>query len=96
MTKVTCELTITLDGFAAGHNQSEERPFGDDGGDGWGDGLPLVRGPARGERRGEGARVRRQGHVLGRNMFGPVRGEWDRDWKGWWATTRRTTVRCSC
>lgn len=27
-----------------------------------------------------GARV----HIMGRNMFGPVRGEWDRDWTGWW------------
>jgi dihydrofolate reductase len=23
-------------------------------------------------------------YIMGRNMFGPVRGEWDRDWKGWW------------
>ena len=23
--------------------------------------------------------------IMGRNMFGPVRGEWgDSDWKGWW------------
>ena len=22
--------------------------------------------------------------IMGRNMFGPVRGEWDRDWNGWW------------
>jgi hypothetical protein len=22
--------------------------------------------------------------VMGRNMFGPVRGGWDRDWNGWW------------
>jgi dihydrofolate reductase len=23
--------------------------------------------------------------IMGRNMFGPVRGEWpDHDWKGWW------------
>ena len=22
--------------------------------------------------------------VMGRNMFGPVRGDWDRDWRGWW------------
>ena len=21
---------------------------------------------------------------MGRNMFGPVRGEWDGDWRGWW------------
>jgi dihydrofolate reductase len=23
-------------------------------------------------------------YVMGRNMFGPGRGEWDLDWKGWW------------
>ena len=28
-TKVTCGLTMSLDGFAAGHNQSFEKPFGD-------------------------------------------------------------------
>ncbi|MGH8959328.1 MAG: dihydrofolate reductase family protein [Acidimicrobiia bacterium] len=22
--------------------------------------------------------------IMGRNMFGPDRGEWDLDWKGWW------------
>lgn len=23
--------------------------------------------------------------IMGRNMFGPIRGEWeDSDWKGWW------------
>jgi dihydrofolate reductase len=22
--------------------------------------------------------------ILGRNMFGPVRGAWDESWKGWW------------
>jgi len=22
--------------------------------------------------------------VMGRNMFGPVRGPWDVDWRGWW------------
>ncbi|MEV0115341.1 dihydrofolate reductase family protein [Streptomyces sp. NPDC050844] len=21
---------------------------------------------------------------MGRNMFGPVRGAWDREWNGWW------------
>jgi dihydrofolate reductase len=21
---------------------------------------------------------------MGRNMFGPIRGEWDPDWRGWW------------
>jgi dihydrofolate reductase len=27
---------------------------------------------------------RRGAYVMGRNMFGPVRGEWDEDWRGWW------------
>jgi dihydrofolate reductase len=22
--------------------------------------------------------------IMGRNMFGPVRGDWDREWRGWW------------
>ena len=26
----------------------------------------------------------RGAYVMGRNMFGPVRGEWDEDWRGWW------------
>ena len=34
--RVTCELTISDDGYSAGPNQTEQRPFGDDGGDGWG------------------------------------------------------------
>jgi hypothetical protein len=35
--------------------------------------------------------------IMGRNMFGPVRGPWgDEQWTGWWGTTRRTTIRCSC
>ena len=21
---------------------------------------------------------------MGRNMYGPIRGEWDEDWRGWW------------
>jgi len=28
----------------------------------------------------------RGAYVMGRNMFGPVRGEWDRDWQGWWGS----------
>jgi dihydrofolate reductase len=25
-------------------------------------------------------------YILGRNMFGPGRGEWDLEWKGWWGS----------
>ena len=35
--RVICDVTISADGYSAGLNQTEERPFGDDGGDGWGD-----------------------------------------------------------
>jgi dihydrofolate reductase len=23
-------------------------------------------------------------YIMGRNMFGPVRGPWQGDWRGWW------------
>ena len=36
MGKVIREITISADGYSAGLNQTEDRPFGDDGGDGWG------------------------------------------------------------
>jgi dihydrofolate reductase len=83
--KVTCDLTISLDGYVAGLNQSEERPFGEDGGNGWGDKLhawysegPEVH-PAEFERM-----MTAKAFIMGRNMFGPVRGEWDQEWNGWW------------
>jgi hypothetical protein len=39
MSRVTCGLSISADGYSAGHNQTEKRPFGDDGGNGWGNRL---------------------------------------------------------
>ena len=39
MGRVICDITISADGYSAGSDQTEERPFGDDGGDGWGDEL---------------------------------------------------------
>jgi dihydrofolate reductase len=53
MSKVTCDMTISVDGYAAGPNR-----------------------PASGHAAGA--------YVMGRNMFGPGRGDWDLDWKGWW------------
>jgi dihydrofolate reductase len=83
--KVTCDLTITLDGYAAGHNQSEDRPFGDDGGDGWGDKLHAWFGEGPEKHADEFERMTAaKAFIMGRNMFGPVRGEWDRPWTGWW------------
>ena len=83
--KVTCDLTISVDGYAAGLNQTEQRPFGDDGGDGWGDKLHTWYGEGAEEHPAEFARMMTaKAFIMGRNMFGPVRGEWDREWNGWW------------
>jgi dihydrofolate reductase len=83
--KVTCDLTITLDGYAAGHNQSEQRPFGDDGGDGWGNKLHAWYADTPEENQAEiDQGVAASAFIMGRNMFGPVRGEWDQQWNGWW------------
>jgi dihydrofolate reductase len=84
MTKVTCDLTISLDGYAAGHNQSEDRPFGDDGGDGWGSKLHAWMEDADERQLQMDKLAETKAFIMGRNMFGPVRGEWDRQWNGWW------------
>jgi dihydrofolate reductase len=83
--KVTCDLTISVDGYAAGLNQTEQRPFGDDGGDGWGDKLHAWFSEGPEQHPDEFARMMTaKAFIMGRNMFGPVRGEWDRPWTGWW------------
>lgn len=85
MGKVTCNITVSADGYSAGRNQSEERPFGDDGGDGWGDRLHAWYVETPEENQAEIAQgTAASAYIMGRNMFGPVRGEWDRVWNGWW------------
>jgi dihydrofolate reductase len=81
---VIVNQTMTADGYTAGPNQSEERPFGEDGGDGWGGRLhswmfDSDESRAEVEQIGQAAAV-----IMGRNMYGPVRGPWDRPWNGWW------------
>ncbi|MEU6127115.1 dihydrofolate reductase family protein [Streptomyces sp. NPDC047123] len=83
--RVVCDITVSADGYAAGLHQSEERPFGDDGGDGTGDRLHAWMFDTPDENRDEIARMgAAKAFVMGRNMFGPVRGAWDREWDGWW------------
>ncbi len=83
--RVTCDLSISADGYSAGLDQSEQRPFGEDGGDGWGDRLHSWMFATPELRQAELDRLETVGaFIMGRNMFGPVRGAWDRDWKGWW------------
>jgi dihydrofolate reductase len=97
MTRVRVEgFTISLDGYGAGPNQDIDNPlgvggtelhqwliptrtlqralFGKDGGTTGVDDDFAARGF-----RNVGA------WILGRNMFGPIRGDWpDTNWKGWW------------
>ena len=83
--RVICEITISADGFTAGLNQTEERPFGDDGGDGSGGRLHAWMFDTPDENRAELDQfAAAAAFIMGRNMFGPVRGDWDRPWNGWW------------
>lgn len=78
---VVATMAISLDGIGAGDHQTEERPFGDVPENAlhrWMFDAPEENKPEIDNILGAGA------YIMGRNMFGPVRGEWDRDWRGWW------------
>jgi dihydrofolate reductase len=96
MTKLRVEgFTVSIDGFSAGPNQNLENPIGAGGlklfewlfptqtfqqmhGNGSGTTGIDEDFAARGLRN-IGA------WIMGRNMFGPIRGPWpDMNWKGWW------------
>jgi dihydrofolate reductase len=84
MSLVTCHVSISLDGFLAGPNQSLENPIGVGG-------LKIHEWHFQDEPDNQAdvaARddlMRTMGAVImGRNMYGPIRGEWDADWRGWW------------
>lgn len=86
---------VSLDGYGAGPNQSLEHPLGVNGPDLMGWFFPTrvwreMQGMAGGET-GVDNEMAEQGMaglgawILGRNMFGPVRGPWpDESWRGWW------------
>jgi dihydrofolate reductase len=83
MTKTSAHLTVSLDGYLAGPNQSRENPIGLGGlrMHEWHLAEPLHEGDARSR---EHLAKQRGAYVMGRNMFGPIRGEWDGEWRGWW------------
>jgi dihydrofolate reductase len=81
MSEVIANLTITLDGCATGEGQSAEQPFGSIAAEH----LHAWMFDHRDENVEEIAAIDAAGaYVMGRNMFGPDRGEWDLDWHGWW------------
>src|SRR4029079_12470992 len=96
MSKVVVQCVgVSLDGYSAGPDQSLENPLGVGGpelmewffptktfidmyGDGAGE-TGIDNDFATASMSGKGA------WILGRNMFGPIRGPWpDDSWKGWW------------
>ena len=96
MSKLRCHISISLDGFVAGPDQSEENPLGK-GGERlheWVVSLAAWR-TAHGQPGGEvnesawiveESRENIGAAVMGRNMFGPAGGgPWgDGQWTGWW------------
>lgn len=88
-------FSVSLDGFGAGPNQNLENPLGVNGADlhKW---LVATRtfqrihgadGGVTGTDDDFAARGFREvgAWILGRNMFGPIRGVWpDMNWTGWW------------
>ena len=86
---------VSVDGFGTGLNQSLEKPFGDGGME-----LPKpflatktfqsMIGKDGGSTGVDNSYASRGfenigAAIMGRNMFGPQRGEWpDDSWKGWW------------
>ena len=80
MAKVTCDISVSVDGFAAGVNQRLEEPLGD-GAERlhrWMFDQPEANADAIEQITSAGA------YIMGRNMFGPGRGAWDHTWTGWW------------
>src|SRR5829696_2314847 len=94
MSTVKSHISISLDGFVAGPNQSLDNPLGEGGErlhewvfttESW-----LAQHGRSGGRPGPdsdaAAEIARNtgAYIMGRNMFGGGPGGWDDDWKGWW------------
>ncbi|GAA1547810.1 dihydrofolate reductase family protein [Actinomadura kijaniata] len=80
MSKVTCDIGMSVDGFVAGPHQSRQDPLGV-GAERlhrWMFEQPDANAEAIAKITAAGA------FIMGRNMFGADRGEWDLDWTGWW------------
>jgi dihydrofolate reductase len=90
-------FSLSIDGFGAGPDQSLADPLGKRGEElhKWFVGTKTFRAMF-GKEGGSGGTDERfaaasmdgfGAFILGRNMFGPIRGPWpDRSWKGWWGS----------
>ena len=84
MSRVTCHMSMSLDGFVAGPDQSLEAGLGVGGMQMHQWHLPP--NPTHPADVAATAELLRPmgAYVMGRNMFGPIRGPWSEDWRGWW------------
>jgi dihydrofolate reductase len=96
MSKVRSHIAVSLDGYVAGPNQSEDHPLGD-GGEGLHDWVIALKawrephGMEGGEVNASSAIIEEAdanvgGEIMGRGKFGPPSGgPWgDNPWQGWW------------
>jgi dihydrofolate reductase len=92
--KVTC-FSISLDGFGAGIKQNRTEPLGVGGEELHNWMFPTKRFRQMGRKDDGTVGIDNDfveksfenvgAWIMGRNMFGPVRGQWpDEEWKGWW------------
>ncbi|CCH15668.1 dihydrofolate reductase family protein [Micromonospora lupini] len=94
MGMVRSQLSISLDGYVAGPEQSQQDPLGRGGMQlhEWVFGLDTWRAQhgLTGGERGVDADVVEEmtrdvgAYVMGRRMFGGGDGDWDESWQGWW------------
>lgn len=87
MTHTTAHLSVSLDGYVAGPDQSFDQPLGRGGLALHAWHLPGTEHDEVDLRWSERLLRPRGAYVMGRNMYGPVRGSWDSwesDWRGWW------------
>src|SRR5438132_789102 len=91
-------FSVSLDGFGAGPHQDLENPLGVRGLElhAWAhktEFFATMQGRQGGSRGIDNDFAVRSfenvgAWILGRNMFGPIRGSWkDESWKGWWGDT---------
>jgi len=88
-------FAVSIDGYGAGPNQNLQNPLGVRGPELMEWFFPTrvfrnMRGMGEGETGTDNAMAEQSfanigAWILGRNMFGPVRGPWpDESWRGWW------------
>jgi dihydrofolate reductase len=95
MPKLRLTITMSVDGYVAGPNQGPDNPLGEGGMrlHEWAFATRSFRDDHGGEGGETGLDDERAGAwntnvgatIMGRNMFGPIRGPWgDESWDGWW------------